>query len=272
MIFFSSPRNLALHCEEEPDWILCGVPYDSTCCGNAGARFGPDAIREASRQLEVFDCDLELDLTDIRVRDVGNINCSFGDPRLTHKIIRKAGADLQQPFIALGGEHTIAYPLVSVSRPEVAVVLDAHLDLRDEFLGEPLSHACTSRRLLELCDVSIYGYRECSREEFSFLREKTIPAYQPWHLKNASYPEGKRVHLSFDMDVLDPGIAPHVSNPVPRGISLDTAFSIIEKVITRNTITSIDICEVCSRYADRTAITAAHVLYKMLAFWRKAHV
>ncbi|MBU7015117.1 MAG: agmatinase [Theionarchaea archaeon] len=272
MIFFSSPGKIALHCEEEPDWILFGVPFDSTCCANTGARFGPDAIREASCQLEVFDCDLELDLTDIRVRDMGNINCSFGNPCITHEIIRKACSDLAQPFIALGGEHTVAYPVVSVSRPEIVVILDAHLDLREEFLGEPLSHACTSRRLLEICDIAVYGYRECSQEEFSFLKEKSLPAYRPSELKHAWYPEGKKVHVSFDMDVLDPSVAPNVSNPVPNGISLDTAFSLLEAVITHNTVTSMDLCEVCSRYADRTAVTAAHVLYKMLAFWRKTRV
>jgi agmatinase len=271
MIFFSSPGKIALHCEEDPDWILFGIPFDSTCCANTGARFGPDAIREATWQLEVFDCDLELDLTDIRVRDIGNITVSFGDPQITHEIVRKAGSDLERPFIALGGEHTLAYPLVSVSRPEVAVVLDAHLDLREDYLGESLSHACTCRRLLEICEVAIYGYRECSKEEFSFLREKSLLGYQPSQLGNALYPEGKKVHISFDMDVLDPCIAPNVSNPVPNGISFDTALSILEKVITRNTITSIDICEVCSRYADTTAVAAAHILYKMLALWRKAH-
>jgi agmatinase len=271
MIFFFEPGKIALHSEEEPDWILFGVPYDSTSSFNTGARFGPDSIRQASYHLEVFDCELEVDLQDIRVKDVGNITVRYGDPRANYDIIKKAVSDIDSRFIALGGEHTIAYPLVSVTVPDIFVSLDAHLDLRDEYLGETLSHACTSRRVSEICDVHIYGYRECSKEEYMFMKENNIFGYKPSELRRSepSYPEDKTVHLSIDMDVLDPCEAPHVSNPVPGGLSFDEVTNIIHHIIERNTIVSADICEVTSRYADRTAVVAAALLYKILALWRQ---
>ncbi|MBU7018570.1 MAG: agmatinase [Theionarchaea archaeon] len=271
MIFFSKSGTIALDSEGDIDWTLFGVPYDSTVSFNTGARFGPDSIREASYNVEVFDCDLEVDLTSIGVRDLGNINVRLGDPRANSDIVRKAASEVQSPFIALGGEHTIAYPLVSVVNPDIFISLDAHLDLRDEYLEEPLSHACTSRRIREICDIHIYGYRECSKEEYTFMKEESIPAYNPSQLESINYPEDKRVYLSLDMDVLDPSVAPNVSNPVPNGLQFHEVIQIAESIIKRNTLVGMDICEVCSRYADRTAVIAAYMLYKILAEWKVFH-
>ena len=270
MIFFSQTGKFPLdsESEEEPDWVLFGVPYDSTASFNTGARFGPDSIRKACYHLEVFDCDLKVDLTDVCVRDLGNINVRLGDPQANYDIVRKAVSEVDTPFIALGGEHTIAYPLVSAIPPDVFISLDAHLDLRDEYLGEPLSHACTSRRIFNVCDIHIYGYRECSKEEYTFMEENSIPAYTPSEIERIAYPEGKKVHLSVDLDVLDPCIAPNVSNPVPGGLQFGEVTEIFYQILKRNTLVSMDFCELCSRYADRTAVTAAYLLYKILAIWR----
>lgn len=272
MIYFSQRGAFALDSEEEPpDWVFFGVPYDCTASFNTGARFGPDSIREASYNLEVFNCDLQVDLTTICVKDLGNINVRLGDPEANYKIVTEAVSELCHPFIAVGGEHTIAYPLVSAVRPDVVVLLDAHLDLRDEYLGEPLSHACTSRRISEVCDVHIYGYRECSKEEYTFLKESNIHAYTPSQMDTIAYPEGKRVHVSIDLDVLDPSAAPNVSNPVPGGLQVHEVIAVVHEIMKKNVVVSMDICEVCSRYADRTAVTAAYVVYKILAVWRSRY-
>ena len=271
MIFFSHSGTVALDSEEEPDWVLFGVPYDCTASFHTGARFGPDSIREASYHLEVFDCDLEVDLTGVHVKDLGNINVRLGDPQANCEIVKKAVSEVGHPFIALGGEHTIAYPVVSVVNPDVFISLDAHLDLRDEYRGEPLSHACTSRRILEVCNVHIYGYRECSQKEYTFLKENNIPAYKPSQLKEIVYPQGKNIHLSIDFDVLDPSVAPNVSNPVPGGLLFSEVVGIVHEIMKKNTVVSMDVCEVCSRYADRTAVAAASLLYKILAVWWVTH-
>lgn len=273
MIFFSQCRKIALDSEEEPDWVLFGIPYDCTASFHTGARFGPNSIRDASYHLEVFDCELEVDLTRVHTRDLGNINVRYGDPKANCEIIQKACFEVgvEHPFIALGGEHTIAYPLVSVVNPDIFISVDAHLDLRDEYLGEPLSHACTSRRVLDVCDVHIYGYRECSQEEYTFVKENNIPAYQTSQLDSIVYPQGKKVYLSIDVDVLDPSVAPNVSNPVPGGLQVKDVVAVVQNIMENNTVVSMDVCEVCSRYADRTAVTAAFLLYKMLAVWWVTH-
>ena len=268
MIFFSQTGKFPLDSEKEPDWVLFGVPYDSTCSFNTGARFGPDSIRKASHQLEVFDCDLNVDLTDIHIKDLGNLNVRLGDPQANCDIVKKAVTEVNHPFIALGGEHTLAFPLVSVAAPDVCIILDAHLDLRDQYLGEPLSHACTSRRIYEICSTHIYGYRECSQEEYTFMKENSIPAYNPSELDTIVYPEHKKVHVSVDLDVLDPSVAPNVSNPVPGGLQVADVTKIFYQIFKKNTVVSMDVCELCSRYADRTAVTAAYLLYKILAVWR----
>jgi agmatinase len=271
MIFFSQSGRFALDSERGGDWVLFGVPYDSTASFNPGARFGPDSIRRASHHLEVFDCDLHVDMTEVTLKDRGNIHVRHGDPQKLCDIVQKAVSDIKEPFIALGGEHTIAYPLVLVQRPDMVLSLDAHLDLRDTYLGEPLSHACTARRIAEVCDTHIYGYRECSKREYTFLKESGITAYKASQIANIVYPEGKKIHLSIDMDVLDPSVAPNVSNPVPNGLLFGEVCAVVHEILKKNTVVSIDVCEVCSLYADRTAVMAAYILYKILALWRITH-
>lgn len=269
--FFSESWKFLLGSGEEPHWLLFGVPYDSTTCFNTGARFGPDALRQASYQIELFDCDLEVDLTEINVKDIGNVHVRLGDPKANFEQVKKAVSELGKPFIGIGGEHTISYPLVAAKNPELFISLDAHLDLRDEYLGEPLSHACTSRRILDVCDVEIYGYREGSKEEYTFMKEKKIPAYRSSEIKTIAYPEGRKVHLSIDLDVLDPSEAPNVSNPVPCGLRFEEVMMMVRKIMENNEVVSMDICELCSRYADRTAVVAAALLFKTLALWWTFH-
>lgn len=271
MIFFSQFGTFALDSEKDGDWVLFGVPFDSTASFNTGARFGPDSIRKASYHLEVFDCDLEVDLKEVALEDIGNMHVRHGDPRALCDLVQRGVSDIQTPFIALGGEHTITYPLVCVTKPDLVILLDAHLDLRDVYLGEPFSHACTARRIAEVCDVHIYGFRECSSKEYTFLKESNITAYKSSQITDIVYPEGKKIYLSIDLDVLDPSIAPNVSNPVPGGWLFHEVCAVVQNILKKNTIVSMDVCEVCSRYADRTAVTAAYVLYKVLALWRVFH-
>jgi agmatinase len=271
MIFFSQTGPFALDSPGKPDWILFGIPYDSTSSFNTGARFGPDSIREASYHLETYDCHAHIDLREIRIHDVGNLHITHGDPLANNEIITKAMREITLPFIALGGDHSVSFPLVSYCHPDVCICLDAHLDLRDDYLGEPLSHACTSRRIAEVCPVQIYGYRECSQEEYQYARDHSIRAYSASEMKSIEYPMDKHIYLSIDLDVLDPSVVPAVSNPVPGGLSFNEVMTTIQPILQANTLVGMDICELCSRYADTSAVTAAALLYRTLAIWRKCN-
>lgn len=273
MIFFSQtgPFALALDFSEEPDVLLFGIPYDSTSSFNTGARWGPDSIRRASYHLEPYDCNTERDLRDIKIRDVGNLHVRYGDPAAHNEIIKKALKEISLPFIALGGDHSISYPLVSYCAPDLCICLDAHLDLRDEYLGEPFSHACTTRRISEICPVHVYGYRECSQEEYHYARTHSIPVYSAADMESIQYPVDKTVYLSIDLDVLDPSVAPAVSNPVPGGLSFNEVTDTIQSILQHNTLVSMDICELCSQHADVSAVTAASLLFKILALWRNVY-
>ncbi|MBU7031806.1 MAG: agmatinase [Theionarchaea archaeon] len=271
MMFFSQSGPFALDSPGNPDWILFGIPFDSTSSFNTGSRFGPDSIREASYHLETYDYRTHIDLTEVRIRDVGNLHVTHGDPSANNEIISRALKEITLPFIALGGDHSISYPLVTHCNPDVCICLDAHLDLRDEYLGEPLSHACASMRITQVCPIHIYGFRECSQEEYRYARENSIRIYAASEMKSIEYPVDQRVYLSVDLDVLDPSVVPAVSNPVPGGLSFEDVVSTIESILQVNTLVSMDMCELCSRYADSSAVTAAMLLYKILALWRKCN-
>ena len=135
---------------------LLGVPYDGTCCFRPGARFGPSAVREDSYGIETYCPQLNLDLKEINFTDIGSLDVPFGDAKLTIDYVRKATDILLKnnlkPLI-IGGEHSITTGIIKsiiTNYPELIMIqLDAHADLRDEWLGSKLSHACTMKRCLE---------------------------------------------------------------------------------------------------------------------------
>ena len=136
---------------------LLGVPYDGTCCFRPGARFGPSAVREDSYGIETYCPQLNLDLEDINFADIGSLNVPLGDAKLTLDYISDATNILLKnnlkPLI-IGGEHSITSGVIKsiiTNYPDLIMLqLDAHADLRDEWLGSKFSHACTMKRCLEI--------------------------------------------------------------------------------------------------------------------------
>ena len=144
-------------------YVLFGVPYDGTTSFRPGARFGPRAIREASFNFESYDPSTGLDLYEIPFTDLGDLGVLKVPEDLVGQVADVTGeivGDGKVP-VMLGGEHTATIGAVSAMKPDVYVVCDAHLDLRDELDGTPYSHGCVTRRILDLGvdDVVIIGAR-----------------------------------------------------------------------------------------------------------------
>ena len=238
------------------EYVLLGVPLDSTSSFLPGQRFGPSSIRRACFELETFDMETGIDLKKIKLHDVGDLHIVPGSMEENIKRIKETIAEFSgKTTIVLGGEHSITYPIVKTITPEAVISLDAHFDLRDAYLSEKLSHACVMRRIYELgMEVYILGTREASKEEYEFLKNSNI--------KN-NIPEGKKIYLTIDMDVFD---LENVGNYVPGGMSFSEGIEIIKKIVQKNEILGFDICEVCSRREDRTSITAGKLLYKILDY------
>ncbi|MDD3071250.1 MAG: arginase family protein, partial [Methanoculleus horonobensis] len=161
---------------EDARYAVFGVPYDGTTSFRPGARFGPRAIREVSFNFESYDPGTRIDFSEVPVTDLGDLAVSRLPEEVAGEVADVAGdivRDGKVP-VMLGGEHTATVGAVRAVRPEVYVVCDAHLDLRDELDGTPYSHGCVTRRVLDTVeDVVIIGARSGDREQYEIAAERT---------------------------------------------------------------------------------------------------
>ncbi len=219
--------------------VLLGCPFDETASFRRGARFGPDAMREASDCLETYSPHLDKDLGDAALCDLGDVDLASGD---TQAVLDSIKAEASQIFRAgkrpvfLGGEHLVSLPMVEAALelfPGLAVFQwDAHADLRDDYLGERLSHACAMRRILELEGVGPlrqFGVRSGTREEFEWMRANdTLRPMSPEAVEAALKVAGDRpIYLTIDVDVVNPGEMPGTGSPEPGGPGFDALMDCI---------------------------------------------
>ncbi|MFQ5553485.1 MAG: arginase family protein, partial [Thermoplasmata archaeon] len=155
---------------EEARAALFGVPFDGTASFRPGARFGPNAIRQASYNFETYHLDLGVDLEGSRFADLGNVE-EFGSSGAMVKGVARFVSGLTTEGLlplAIGGEHSLTPPCVQALDRPAFVVLDAHMDFRDTYLDDPNSHACVTRRVadhLGADQVLVLGLRSASKEE-----------------------------------------------------------------------------------------------------------
>lgn len=208
---------------------LFGCPYDGTSSFRPGARFGPSAIREASQALETYDPRLECDLAEVSFCDFGDVELSPGDKAGVLARIKTAAKDVLTAGTipaALGGEHLITLPIVEAvyeKFPDLVLVhFDAHLDLKDKYLGDRLSHATVIRRVADLLQPSRIlqvGTRSGTLTEFEFARKcRTFQENDPTD-EIRQWVSSHPVYITVDLDVLDPAFFPGTGTPEPGGIS-----------------------------------------------------
>ncbi len=271
---------------KEAEAVILPIPYEATTTYGAWTREGPEAILAASRQVELWDEDDNWDPSAaIRLATASPILPEAAGPQAMLEKIKR----VVQPWVsqgklicALGGEHTITVALVQAVQtryPDFTVVaLDAHADLRENYDGSKLSHACVMRRLYELGrPLNILGVRSYSQDEYQLLRVaprlKVFPARDlhtlaGWevaleHLQGIVGP----VYLTIDLDALDPGIMPAVGTPEPGGLSYRQVLTIIETLTKRGPVIGLDLVELAPIPGHKVSeFTAARILYKALGY------
>lgn len=241
---------------EEAGIVLYGAPFDSTTSFRPGARFGSAAIRHESMGLETYSPYQDKDLTDFKVFDSGDLELCFGSSSAAlADIEERAEAILEDGKLPLliGGEHLVtlgAVRAVHRHHPDLHIIhFDAHADLRMDYLGAELSHACVMRRCQELLgDGRIHQFciRSGDREEFAFAKEHTDLhpfcfdglAELAEQLKKEEVP----VYLSIDLDCLDPSVFPGTGTPEAGGVSF---MELLEAVLctARTKVVGADINE-----------------------------
>lgn len=254
---------------EEADTVLFGAPFDSTTSFRPGTRFGSEAIRRESYGLETYSPYQDRDREDSLIMDSGDLELRFGDPKQALADIEERTAFIleagKRPFM-LGGEHLVtlgSFRAVHKKYPDAAIIhFDAHTDLREDYLGEPLSHACVIRRCWDLTgDGSIFqfGIRSGERWEFQWAKEHTF--LNPFDFTGLEETlerlKGRPVYFTVDLDVMDPSVFPGTGTPEPGGVTFDQLRRAVTLVCDRANIVGCDVNELSPHYDLSGASTAA---------------
>ena len=238
---------------EDSRIVIFGAPYDSTTSFRPGTRFGPAAVRSESFGIETYSPYQDRDLeTDVAVHDAGDLELPFGAPdRALAMIEAKADEILSAgkiPFL-LGGEHLVSLGAVRAAvkkYPDLHIIhFDAHADLREDYLGVRLSHACVMRRCHDLLGdgrIWQFGIRSGTRDEFAFMCEGhvTTEPFSVNTLASLSFPEGTPVYLTVDLDVLDPSEFPGTGTQEAGGLRFTELLSALTEILRRFNVVALD--------------------------------
>ncbi|MGN1417541.1 MAG: agmatinase [Oscillospiraceae bacterium] len=278
-------KNVFIGCDSDYDSagiVIFGAPFDSTTSYRPGTRFGSSAIRRESFGIETYSLKQDRDITDYNIFDSGDIELCFGSPERALDDIEERAAEIlhdgKLPFM-LGGEHLVTLGAVRAVKKKYddlyIIQLDAHADLRDDYLGQKLSHACVMRRCHELVGdghIFQFGIRSGDRNEFVFAKEHTVmnPHTLDGMERLADTLAGKNVYLTIDMDVLDPSEFPGTGTPEAGGVSYNTLLDALFTLKGLN-ITGIDINELSPHYdpSGRSTALACKLLRELLLMLQK---
>lgn len=234
----------------DADIVLYGAPFDSTTSYRPGARFGPAAMRHESYGLETYSPYQDKDLTDIKVFDSGDMELCFGSSEIALKDIEARAETILQDGkfpLLLGGEHLVTLGAVRAAArkyPAMHIIhFDAHADLRQDYLGAELSHACVLRRCHDILgDGRIHQFciRSGDREEFTFAKTHTEMHKFDFSGLEALTAELCRtqvpVYLTVDLDCLDPSCFPGTGTPEAGGVTFMQLLNAILTVSKTNII------------------------------------
>ncbi len=261
--------------------VILPVPYEGTTEWRIGARNGPQTIIEASQNLELYDFELEREIYRVGICTLPEVEPLMSGPKYMIQRIYEIAKDLldkEKFIVTLGGEHSITLGIVRafVERFEHICVLqlDAHADLRDQYLGTKYSYASVMRRIVDLCPIVQVGIRSISLEEHQFIDERGMkPFYAKGVTLDRAFKDGllsslsPEVYITIDLDVFDPSIMPAVTAPEPGGLNWQQILGILKAVAQERKVVGFDLVELCPAEGTNTcSFFAAQLAYKLIGY------
>ncbi len=271
----------------EASYVILGVPFDVTSTYRTGARFAPLAIREASLNIETYSFRSQYDTEDISLHDLGDLIVTSETEetlkRLEH-VTKEILAAKKIPVL-IGGEHTITLGAARAMDRDFSIIdFDAHMDLRDEYMNLKTSHTTFMRRVNEQAKprkIIEIGTRAVCKEEMSYAKRAGISFITTQQIREEGVDETvekirrllgkvKRIYLTVDLDVLDPGFVPAVQNPEPDGLCSHMFYDLLNSVCDKR-IVAFDVVEVSPPYDNGiTSVQAARTIFEILSAIEKA--
>jgi agmatinase len=252
---------------ERADYVVVGAPLDVSTTFQPGARFGPERIRRFARTYDDYDARADRHFSDLAVHDHGDVR-AWDDAAeyldYLEGVATDAVRDDALPLL-LGGEHTVTVAGVRAVDPDVFVCLDAHLDLREEYDGNELSHATATRHALDAADEAvILGARTGSEAEWDRAAESDVTVVAPEGVADwspgFSADDGRSVYLSADIDAADPGFAPGTGTMEPFGLTPREMRDVVREVAETGLVEGFDVVEVNDRDDGQAAALAGKLL------------
>ena len=268
---------------ESSRFVVLSLPYEVTTSYGKGTKFGPRAIIEASRNMELYDDELGFEPCDAGIHTTEDILFHDASPRAMVDTVKEAVAHYLAAgkfVVALGGEHNLTFPVFLAHRDvhgDIGIVqIDAHADLRETYEGSPFNHACVMRRIVGCsAGTAQVGIRSLSREEADFLKVRgTWPvlwarecqAGEEW-MDRAIAALPPKVYLTVDVDGLDPSLVPCTGTPEPGGLQWYPTLAFLRRLCAERTVIGMDVMELAP---DRTHVASdflvARLIYKILGF------
>lgn len=263
---------------DESSFIIIPVPYDETSTWMKGADRGPDAILEASVNLEFFDPETSVEAHLLGIHTVEPV-LEKRTPELLVNAVQERVMEILNAHkfpIVIGGNHTVtigsAFAL-SGYYPDLSVLqLDAHADLREEYEGSPLNHACVMARIRERAEIVQVGIRSISSAEAKSADTGRMFFAHELHFERRLYDRAEEklnenVYITIDLDVFDPSLIPSTGTPEPGGPGYFELIHFLKNVIKKRNVVGFDVVELCPSPAHRAAdFTAARIIYQLISY------
>jgi agmatinase len=286
---FTPPYNYCGLPDEFSDFRTAGVlilpiPYEATTTYGSGTKEGPGAIIRASRNMELYDDELDSEVYTVGIHTLPELETVASGPKDMIDRIYRVVSNLVSTgkfIVSLGGEHSITSGIVKGFKeayPGLSVLqFDAHADLRDSYQGTPYSHASVMRRVVEMVRIVQVGIRSMSSDEADYIKASGIASYSAYRIarKGMKMEEvldrlSSEVYVTLDLDVLDPSVMPSTGTPEPGGLGWYQLLDMIREVASKKRIVGLDVVELAPQPGNPAPdFLAAKLIYKILGYRRK---
>lgn len=264
---------------EDATIVVIPVPYDKTSTWVKGASRGPEAILNASQNLELFDIETDSEVYKKGISLGKPVVDGNEDPKVMVSAVYekvKNHLDKKKFVVALGGEHSITIGAVIAMKEKfedmTVLQLDAHADMRSQYEGSIYNHACVMARVSELCPVVQVGIRSMDVEEKGRMNADRvvwadeIDTSEDWINRVLSNLSGN-VYVTVDLDVFDPSVMPSTGTPEPGGLQWYDVLRLLKKVFAHRNVIGLDVVELCPRPGSHAPdFMAAKLVYKLLSY------
>ncbi|WP_227133621.1 agmatinase [Halorubellus salinus] len=250
---------------EDAAFVVVGAPLDASTSFQPGTRFGPDRVRRYARGFDDYDHATGTHFSDCAVADHGDVR-AWDDADEYLEYLEGVCTDVvwdDAVPVVVGGEHTVSVAGVRAVDPDVFVCLDAHLDLKESFDGNELSHATVTRHALDVADRAVVlgaragseaEYERASGRDVEVVPPEAVPAWEP------SFDADASVYLSVDVDAADPAFAPGTGTPEPFGLTSRECRDAVRAVAATGRVRGFDVVEVNDRDDGQAAVLGAKLL------------